>query len=84
MCVQLMRVSRNMICITEIETVFEIFLSLLSCSKTVFFKMSLFYFLYAAQGVTFFHVVAIEAEHNNTLVSGHILLRLQHWFSITQ
>lgn len=47
---------------------FEIFLSLLSCSKTVFFKMSLFYFLYAARGVTFFHVVTVEAEHNNTLV----------------
>lgn len=83
MCLQLMRVNRNMICITEMETVFETFLSLLGCSKTVFFKMSLFYFLYAAWGVTFFHVLAVEAEHNNSLVSGHILLKLQYWFSIT-
>lgn len=73
-----------MICITEIETVFEIFLSLLGCSKTVFFKMSLFYSLYAAWCVTFFHVLAVEAEHNNTQnVSGHSLLKLQYWFSIT-
>lgn len=57
-----------MIYITEIETVFEIFLSLLGCSKMVFFKMSFFYFLYTAWGVTFFHVVAVETEHNNTLV----------------
>lgn len=78
-----MRVNRNMICITEIETVFEIFLSLLGCSKMVFFNMSLLYFLYAAGGVTFFHVVTVEAEHNNTLVSGHILLKLLHWLSIT-
>lgn len=68
MCLQLMRVSRNMIYITEIETVFKIFLSLLGCSKMVFFKMYFFYFLYAAWGVTFFHVVAVETEHNNTLV----------------
>lgn len=68
MCLQLMRVSRNMIYITEIETVFEIFLSLLDCSKMVFFKLSFFYILYAAWGVTFFRVVAGEAEHNNTLV----------------
>lgn len=68
MCLQLMRVSRNMIYITEIETVFEIFLSLLGCSKVVFFKLSFFHFLHAAWGVTFFHVVAAEAEHNNTLV----------------
>lgn len=83
MCLQLMRVNRNMIYITEIETVFEIFLSLLGCSKTVFFKMSLFYFLCAARGVTFFHVVAVEVELNYILVSGHILLKVQQWFSIT-
>lgn len=79
-----MRVNRNMICITEIETVFEIFLSLLSCSKTVFFKMSLFYFLYAARAVTFFHVVTLRLNIIIPLFQVNILLRLQHWFGITQ
>lgn len=78
MCLQLIRVNRNMICITEIETVFEIFLAILCWSKRAFFKMSLCFSSFMQHGVfNFFHL--LKLEHNTLLISACILFRLQHY-----